>query len=210
MRRKIVILGAGGHAKVLIDAIVSSGAFKIQGLLDNQKDIGASVSGYEIIGSDDFLQRNKNMDLALGIGSARATVKRKDLYEKYSAAGFHFPAVAHKNAYVSAGVILRDGVQVFAGAIINPGSEIRENVIVNTGVIVEHDCIVGAHTHLACGAVLAGGVAVGECCHIGMGAKILQGIRIGNHVTVGAGAVVISDIADGKIVAGVPAQETHG
>lgn len=208
--KKIIIIGGGGHAKVLIEAILSRGDYKIEGILDNKLKAGEKITGFPVIGGDEILERFKDFYLAIGIGSVKASDKRKVIYERRKRIGFEFPAIIHSNAYVSKTAILQDGVQVMAGAVINPEAKIGANTIVNTGAIVEHDCDIGPHCHISLNAALAGRVSTGECCHVGMGANVLQEIKIGSNVTVGAGAVVVKDVEDGKTVVGVPAEDING
>lgn len=208
--RRMVIIGAGGHAKVLIDAILSRGDYKIEGVLDDKLKAGEEVMGLPVIGGDEILERLKDFYLAIGIGSVKATDKRKVIYDRYKKSGFEFPVIVHSNACVSKSSVLQDGVQVMAGAVINPGAKIGANTIINTGAIVEHDCDIGPHCHISLNAALAGRVSVGECCHVGMGANLLQEIKIGSNVTIGAGAVVTKDVEDGKTVVGVPAEDING
>lgn len=208
--KKIIVIGGGGHAKVLIDAILSMGNYEIGGILDGQLKVGEKVSGVPVIGGDELLNQLKGVCLAVGVGTVKATDKRKTIYERYKRNGFEFPIIIHNNAYISKTAKQQDGVQVMAGAIINPEAEIGENTIINTGAIVEHECKIASHCHISLNAVLGGNVTVGECSHVGMGAHILQGIKIGNYVTVGAGAVVTKDVEDGKTVVGMPAKEING
>ncbi len=211
--KNIVIIGGGGHVKVLIDAILSGGKYKIEGILDDKLKAGDIVMGYlgfPVLGGDEILERFKDFYLALGIGSVKASDKRKSIYERCKRMGFEFPTIIHSNACISNSAVIEDGVQIMAGVIITSDAKIGANALINTGAIVEHDCIVGPHCHISVSAVLAGKVVIGEGCHIGMGANILQEIKIGNGVTVGAGAVVTKDIEDGKTVAGIPAREING
>lgn len=205
---EIILIGGGGHAKVLIDAMASSGNFSIKGILDPGLRIGELVSGVPVLGKDDYLSciDKAKCGLALAVGSIKASVKRKEFFNDLKRSGFAFPAIAHAKAYVSKNACVSEGAQVMAGAIVQPSASIGENAIVNTGAIIEHDCFISAHSHISPGAVLGGEVFVGECSHIGLGAKVLQGIRIGNNVTVGAGAVVTKDIDDNRTVMGVPAK----
>jgi len=212
-KQTVIILGGGGHAKVLIDAIRSGGLYTIKGIVDPSLAVGTKVSGVPVLGDDRFLERCGRsagaICLAIGVGSVKAPERRKAIFERFSRR-FRFPAVVHENAYVASGVTAQEGVQVMAGAVVNPDAEIGKNCVINTSAVVEHDCIIGAHAHISIGAVLGGGVTIGECSHIGMGAKILQGVRIGSGVTVGAGAVVVKDVGDGMTVAGVPARSIRG
>lgn len=210
---RLIIIGGGGHAKVLIDSILSSGLYKIEGILDGRYSPGTQISGSCVLGGDEFLDKDKGMKgrflLAVGVGGIRADNKRKIIYDKYKSRFFEFPALIHSGSYVSSFANIREGVQVMAGAIINPESEIGENTIINTGAVVEHECVIHPHCHVSVRAILAGRVAVGECSHIGMGAIVLQGVNIGSNVTVGAGSVVTKDVDDGKTVVGIPAKEIN-
>lgn len=208
-KKNILIVGGGGHSRVLMDAIASTGRFDIKGILDPILKPGTIIDGVKVLGGDDLLSskyKPSGYVIAIGVGSIRASRTRQELFEKISKMGFEFPAIIHKTAYVSKRSKVSDGAQVFARAVIQPGAVIGENTIINTGAIIEHDAIIGAHSHISPGAVLGGGVRVGSGSHIGLGARVIQGITIGAGATVGAGAVVVSDIADGQIVKGVPAR----
>ena len=206
MKKAIIILGGGGHAKVLIDAIRSSGKFDVKGILDPSLRKGARVAGIAILGSDEKLGGLKGASLAIGVGTVKASDKRAKLFRACKKKGFKFPAIVHPQAHIAPSAKLEEGAQVLAGAVVNPDAVIGKAAIINTRAIIEHDCRIGAFTHVASGAILGGGVYAGECSHIGMGAKILQGVKIGKGATVGAGAVVLRDVAAGKTVAGIPAR----
>ncbi|KPK41101.1 MAG: hypothetical protein AMJ78_06355 [Omnitrophica WOR_2 bacterium SM23_29] len=205
--KKIIIIGGGGHAKVLIDAIMSTNSYKIEGILDKRLDTREKILGIPVLGGDEIIDRLKRLYVAIGIAGVKASNKRKIIFGKLRKKGFVFPTIIHSRGYFSEFCILKSGAQIMAGAIVNAGAIIGENTIINTGAIVEHDCKVSPHCHISLNAVLGGNVTVGECSHIGMGAKILQGIKIGKFVTVGAGAVVTKDVKDGKTVIGIPANE---
>ncbi len=205
-RRSLVILGGGGHAKVLIDAILSGGKYKIKGILDPLIEAGNKVCGVEVLGTEDLLTRLTGCVLVIGVGTVKASDKRKRIFEKYRHKDFIFPAIVHPSAHISRRAKVKDGAQVLAGAVVNAEAVIGECSIINTRAIIEHDCVIGPYCHVGPGAILGGAVETGRCAHIGMGAKILQGIKIGSGATVGAGAVVISDVASRRTVAGVPAR----
>lgn len=210
MKKEIVILGGGGHAKVLIDAILSAGSFRIKGILDPCLKKGSKVAGYPVLGSDNLLDGLKGISLVNGIGTVKAGERRKKVFEICKKKGFKFPVIVHPKAHVSKTTKIGEGVQVLTAAVINTYAEVGEDSIVNTRAIVEHDCKVGPHVHIASGAILGGAVKVGERSHIGMGARVLQGVKIGKNVTVGAGAVVTKDVKDGKTVVGIPARQIDG
>ncbi|MBZ0279558.1 MAG: acetyltransferase [Anaerolineae bacterium] len=206
---RAVILGGGGHARVLIDTMLLNRMTPV-GILDiDPKRVGESVLGVPILGNDDLLPelaRQGATHFAVGLGSVGDVRPRQQVFARGLASGLAPLTVIHPTAIVSSYTEIRDGVQIFAGAIINAGAQIGANVIVNTAAIVEHDCMVEDHVHLATGAKLCGAVRVGQGVHIGAGATVLQGITIGANATVGLGAVVVKDVKPDVVVAGVPAR----
>jgi len=206
--KALVILGAGGHAKVLIAALMS-GPATILGIADRDgSGKTRDVLGIPIIGDNDSVLRYSSKDIRLvnGLGSVSSTERRRDLFDKFVALGYHFATVVHASAVISTDVSLGEGVQVMAGAVIQPGTVVGDNTILNTGVSVDHDCLIANHVHIAPGATLSGGIRVGEGTHVGAGAVVVQGIEIGRQCLVAAGAVVVHDVAAHTRVAGVPAR----
>lgn len=206
---RVIGLGAGGHAKVVLDALLAAGV-EVVGLLDARGDLrGTSVLGIPILGGDEMLDDLRAQGVThafIGVGSTRDVSPRRRLYELIVARGLEPLTVVHPRAIVSADARLGRGGTILAGAIVNPGVSVGDNVIVNTGAIVEHDCVLGDHVHVATGARLAGGVTVEACAHVGIGASVRQGVRIGRDAVVGAGSVVIDDVPAGATVVGVPAR----
>lgn len=211
MTINIIILGAGGHARVLISALKLSKTdiMGITDLLPNK--VNDHINGISVLGKDDIILKYSPDSILLvnAIGSVSSPEKRKDIYNKFKNYGYSFMTVVHPSATIVNEVKLGEGVQIMASSIIQTGCVIGDNSIVNTGAIVDHDCVIGAHVHVAPGAVLSGGVEVAAMVHIGTGATIIQGIKIGEGSIVGAGAVVIKDIPSGKKVAGNPAKEIN-
>jgi sugar O-acyltransferase (sialic acid O-acetyltransferase NeuD family) len=206
----VVGLGAGGHAKVVIEILRLLGGYEFAGLLDPKPELwGTEVLGIKVLGDDtllnDLYQQGARCAF-VGVGTVGDTRTRKKLYESAQAAGFAAAAAVHPRAAISESAQVGDGPTVMAGVIINAEARIGDNVIVNTGAIIEHDCLIGSHSHIATGARLAGAVHVAEGVHIGMGASIRQGLNVGRNAIVGAGAVVIEDVPEGTTVVGVPAR----
>jgi sugar O-acyltransferase (sialic acid O-acetyltransferase NeuD family) len=199
-----LIIGAGGHARVVIDCIRAAGTLTIFGLLDvDAKRWGTTLDGCPILGGDDFIERLRiqpNMGFILGLGGVRDNRPRLALWERACTAGLTPVSVVHPSAICSPASRLDEGSLVGPGAIINAGAEVGRNVIVNSGAIVEHDCVVGDHVHLATGARLCGTVRVGRLAHIGAGATIRQMLTLGDAAVVAAGAVVVDDVLPGAIV----------
>jgi UDP-perosamine 4-acetyltransferase len=206
---KVVLYGAGGHARVVLDAARAQGLDVIAVLDDRVELHGSTLDGVEVIGGEGVLNdlRGRGVEGAiLGVGSIEATPVRAALYERIATRGLALPVVRHPTAVVASSARLGDATVVLAGAVINPHAQVGRNVIVNTAAVIEHDCVIGDHAHVAPGALLAGDVWVGSGTHVGIGAVIIQGVRIGANAVVGAGAVVLRDVGDGQRVAGVPAR----
>ncbi len=207
---KVIGLGAGGHAKVVIEILRLVGDFELVGLLDPERALhGTLVEGVPVIGDDDQLVALYDEGIRhafIGLGSAGDLAPRRRLYEKVRSLGFEVVRAIHPGAVVATSAQLGQGPTVMAAAVINPAVRLGDNVIVNTGAIVEHDCVLEDHVHVATGAHLAGTVHVGQGSHIGLGASVRQGIRIGRESVVGAGSVVVDDVPERVVVVGVPAK----
>jgi UDP-perosamine 4-acetyltransferase len=207
-RMPIVGLGAGTHAKSVLEALRSSNRYDVIAIVDDDPaKAGDEIFGTRIAPSSELPElRELAAQAFVGVGGIGDSGPRRAAFERLLAAGFELPAILHASAVISPWATLRDGVQALAGAIVNAGAEVGEDAIVNTGAIVEHDCRIGAHAHLAPGARLAGLSTVGEGAHVGIGAVVIEGVQIGAGALVGAGAAVIADVPDGARVAGVPAR----
>ncbi|MFT8872863.1 MAG: acetyltransferase [Sporolactobacillus sp.] len=205
MRGKIVLLGAGGHCKVIIELIRAIGTYEIAGILA-QESAPKQVMGVPVIGDDDELPRV----FAAGITKAFICIGnlsvRDRLFEKLQCFGFTLPVLIHPTAYISPSAIVAEGTCVLAHAIVNTGACIGQNCIINTAAVVEHDCALARNVHISPNAALAGGVKIGSNTHIGLGAAIIQKCQIGKGVTIGAGAVVIHNVPDFATAIGVPAK----
>lgn len=207
---RAVGIGAGGHAKVVLEALLAQGDVEIVGLLDSDPGLkGHAVLGVPVLGGDELLEqlhRDGVRHAFMGVGGVGDNSIRRRLFERIQNTGFEFLSVRHASAVVSPSAELGEGTCLCPGAIVGAGARLGRNVIVNTGAIVEHDCDVGDHVHIASGAVLAGAVVVGPGAHVGAGAAVRQGVRIGRDSLVAMGAAVVEDVPDEVAVAGVPAR----
>jgi len=209
MNLPIIIIGAGGHAKVLIEALLASSVV-IAGIVDSDIALaGINIFGVPVLGGDDVVNEFQPSGVLLvnGLGSVGLPVKRQQLFERFKSMGYYFATVVHPSAVVASDVLLSEGVQVMAGTVIQPGCRIGLNTIINTRTSVDHDCKIGDHVHIAPGVTLSGDVIISSMVHVGTGATIIQGISIGKGCLVAAGAVVIKNVQSGFRVRGVPGRE---
>lgn len=202
-----IVLGAGGHAKVVI-ALLRALGIDVKGLCDPglvSKSV-KSWRGLEVLGGDEVLQQidARSVVLVNGVGQVVGSSRRKDIFIELRARGYRFPSLVHPTAWVDPSVELGEGVQVMAGAVIQPDVTIGADTIINTGCRIDHDCIIDCHVHVAPGAVLCGGVRVASDVFIGAGSTIIQGLSMGQGSIVGAGATVIKDLQAGHVVVSSP------
>ena len=207
---RLVGVGAGGHARSLIDAVHSAGAWQIVGLVDRDVALwGQTILGCSVVGGDECLEdlfASGTRAAFIGVGGVGDNGPRMAIFARLRALGFELPGVQHRSAIVAPSAGLGAATVVLAGAIVNAEAVLGDNVIVNTGAIVEHNCEIGSHAHLGPGCRLGGQVRVGEAAHVGIGATVRQGISIGAGAIVAAGAVVVADVPPRITVAGVPAR----
>jgi sugar O-acyltransferase (sialic acid O-acetyltransferase NeuD family) len=204
----VIILGAGGHAKVVLNVLQLSG-FDVLGLTDQNASLhGTEILGCLVLGGDAVVDKHNPNDIKLiiGVGSTKPLGSRKTLYQKFSSAGYSFAPVTHPSAAIAPDVILAPGTQIMAGAVIQPSCQIGQNTIINTRTSIDHDCQIGDHVHIAPGTVLSGDVVVEDDAHIGPGATIIEGIKIGAGAVVAAGACLVGDVPSNSRVSGIPAK----
>jgi sugar O-acyltransferase (sialic acid O-acetyltransferase NeuD family) len=191
----IVVIGAGGHAKVVISTLTARGLVIGAVFDDDATKWGMDAQGARV----GRIERERGGRGIIGIGD---NTRRREMA---SVLNFEWQTVVHPSAYVHPSAKLGRGTVVFAGAVVQPDAVIGDHVIVNTGATVDHDCIVGDYAHLAPGVHLAGAVHVGEGAFLGIGSVVVPGVTIGRWSTLGAGAVAIRDLPDGAVAVGVPA-----
>lgn len=199
----IHLIGAGGHAKVVLDALLESGtdlpAIRI-------RDGRPEMQGRDLLGAaidtPELDERLAGQDVHVAIGAIAA---RAGLLDRAAALGARAFTVIHPAARVSRFAEVGDGTFIAALAVVGPSARIGQGVIVNHGAVVDHDCVVGDHCHIAPNASLGGGVRLGHRVLIGAGAVVLPGVSIGDDAVIGAGAVVVRDAPDHAEWVGVPA-----
>jgi len=202
---QIVIVGAGGHAKVVLDALLASGVQRTRIIV---MDDAPALRGREILGFPIQVPvapaavAALSFHVAIGEGA-----RREQLSRALTAAGGTQASVVHPAATIAASAVLGAGAFIAARAVVGPAVTIGPGAIVNHGAVVDHDSTVGAYAHIAPNAVLGGAACVGARTLIGAGAAVLPGQSVGDDAVIGAGAVVVRDVPGGKIWIGVPARE---
>lgn len=204
MAAGVVIIGGGGHAKVVIESLRAAGE-TVAAIVDADPT-PREVLGVPVVGDDLALQALRAQGfsrLFVAVGDNRL---REKLGRKAGELGFSLVNAIHPSSVISASARLGQGVAVMAGAVINAGSEIGDLAIINTGAIVDHDCRLGAASHVGPASALAGGVGVGDRAFLGVGVRVIPGVTIGADTVVGAGGVVVRDLPDAVLAIGAPAK----
>jgi len=203
---QIVVVGAGGHAKVILDILLCQGTYDIIGLTDPGYKPGNTVLGFPVLGDDDVLpalRREGVTGAFIAIGDNRL---RSRLFDRVTEDGFELINAIHPRAIIAETVRIGRGVAVMAGGIINADASIGDNVIVNTGATVDHDCVIERDVHIAPGVHLGGNVHVKRRAFLGIGTAVIPEITIGEGAIIGAGSVVVDAISDYTLALGVPAR----
>lgn len=209
MKKKIILLGAGGHAKVVIDNLDLS-TYEIVGLIDrNKKNLYKLVNNVPVIDIDENLHSYypcKATVAFVAIGHIGNYQIRNAAFSKVKNIGFELHNIVHPTAVLSPSVSIGHGNLIMPNTVINADSCLGENNILNTGSIIEHDVIIGNGVHIAPGATVCGGSQIFDNVFLGAGSVVIQGIKIGHNSTIGAGSVITSDIPPDVVVTGVPAR----
>ncbi len=205
---RCVIVGAGGHGRVVLDILLQRGGVEIAGFVDSNLALkGKRVDGLRVLGTPDQLPKLcDELELESGIVAVGDNGARRELAQQLQGWGIELINAIHPSANLARNVTLGTNIVVAAGALVCAHCQIGESVILNTGCIVDHESLIGTACHICPGARLAGRVAVESGAFIGIGATVIQYVRVGYESTVGAGAVVIEDVPPMSTVVGVPAR----
>ncbi len=201
--KKLVVVGAGGHARSVLDIALQNNDFDIVGSVDPKP---GSVLGIPVIGTDKDLEelyKKGIQNIFIAIGD---NLLRQKLFNQAVDIGFNPVNIIHKSAVISPRTTLGNGICVMAGAIINVNTVIEDNCIINTNCSIDHDCLIKRSSHVAPGATISGTVNIGEGVHLGTGVSIIDGITIGDWSYIGGGAAVVNDIPSRVMAFGVPAK----
>ena len=206
---EIIVIGGGGHAKVVISLLNKIGGYKVLGYLDSHDN--GPLLGVQYLGSDTLLKgiKNKNKEClaAIGIGSVNLTDKREKIFNQLQALSYSCPSIISPSAIVNEDVIVGEGSVIADGVVINTGSRIGKCSIINTTSSIDHDCQIGDFVHIAPGVILSGGVTIGSRCFMSVGSTVIQYKTITENCLIGAGATVIEDCLEQGVYFGTPARK---
>lgn len=209
-RKPILLYGASGHAKVVLDLVAAAGHWQVVAMLDDNRALqGTTFCGVPVVGGREALG-SLRPTVSGGIVAIGDNAIRRRLADFLLEQGLPLVSACHPQACLAADVVLGAGTVVMAGAVINPASRVGDNSIINTRASIDHDCTIGRDVHIAPGVTLCGGVTVGDGAFIGAGATIIPNIDVGAGAVVGAGATVVASVPPGATVVGTPARVIKG
>jgi sugar O-acyltransferase (sialic acid O-acetyltransferase NeuD family) len=193
---KILLIGAGGHARSCIDVLEEENQFEIAGLIEKGESISNESLGHPVIGADDDLKvlRQQYKNALITVGQIKSPKIRIKLFQLLKKLDFTLPVILSPKSYVSKHAQIGEGSIIMHGVIINSNAKIGKNCIINNKSLIEHDAVIGDHCHIATGAIINGEVSVGNETFIGSGAVTKQCISIGNNCIIGAGVILKSDV----------------
>lgn len=207
--KQIILIGGGGHCKVVINAIRLDNQYEITGIIDLKEKTGNTIAGVPVIGDDTDLIKyiSKGIKLCfITVGSTGNPSLRIKLFNNAKKTGLIFPNIIHPRAIISDSVDMGEGNFIGPGVIINPDAKVGDGCIINTGAIIEHDCKINDFVHIAPGVTLSGGVEIGKNSHIGTGTSVIQYLTIGENTIIGAGSTVVKNIGDNMVAYGNPSK----
>lgn len=199
--QEIYIVGASGHAKVIIATLKDKGYAVKAALDDDPQKWGKELLGVPIAGPTALLEEFREPCAIIAIGKNNLRKAVAELYRRVQ-----WLTLVHPSAFVHPTVRLGPGTVVFAGAVIQPDTRIGSHCIINTSASIDHDCVMKDYVHVAPGVNLAGGVQLGQGVFVGIGSAVIPNILIGDWTAIGAGGVVDSDLAGNLLAVGVPAR----
>lgn len=206
-RRRVIVVGAGGHARVLVSILSQSPGVDLVGVADrNSMNLGEVIGVTKVTATFDDLPVLFKQGVtwaALAIGDNR---ERSELFAGLKTEGFSIMTVKHPGAVIEPDVRIGEGSVICAGAILSAGVILGSGVIINTGTVVDHETFVDAHAHISSGSCLAGRVMIGERTFVGAGSRVVDKIKIGARCVIGAGSIVVDDIPSDVVAYGVPAK----
>lgn len=209
MNRPLIVIGGGGHARVVTEAVVSNpGGYRLSGFVDpGAGDEGMRQCGLPWLGDDEAVGKHPGAWGVLGVGALGPGNRRREIVARLDPDLAGWASVVHQKAYVSPTATVGQGSVILTGAILQAGARIGAHCVVNDGAVVEHDVVLGDYAIVGPGAVVGGGAIVGTGAFVGLGAAIRDHRSVGEDAMVGMGAVVVSDVDPGTVVIGNPARQ---
>jgi UDP-perosamine 4-acetyltransferase len=207
--KEIIVIGSGGHAKVVIDIIHEMEDCQIVGITSISLKLGSFFCGYPILGDDNILNEyrdKKNLLIAMGLGGYKDNILREKVFNLVKSIGFDFINVIHPSAIISRTVKMGEGIVIFPGVVINTDVELGNNIIVATGSTIDHETVVNDHTLISAGVTVGAYSSLGQGTLLALGSKVISGVTVGSYSLVAAGAVVVNNIGQNQRVFGVPAK----
>jgi len=198
--KKLILIGAGGHAKSCIDVINSEKKFKIYGLIDKKK---SNISRYNYLGNEKYLEKiqsNKKCFIYISIGFIKSPKNRIDIFKKFKKMNFRFATIISSLSYVSTSASIGEGSMIHHFAVVNSDAVIGLNSIINTSAIIEHDVKVGNNCHISTGAIVNGGATIGDGTFVGSGSIIREKVKIGKNCIIGMGSIVKKDLKNFSVL----------
>ncbi|WP_244513357.1 acetyltransferase [Oceanobacillus limi] len=202
---KLILIGAGGHSKVVQDIVATNKELQLYAIVDEKYEQTVEKNGVIYANTSYIKQLDyESYDFCIAIGN---NAIRKKVYEELDIPLSRYKSLIHPRTVISNSAKIGNGTVIMPGVVINADTEVQHHCIINTNAVVEHDNRISDYVHISPNATLSGVVTVGEGTHVGAGATIIQVKSIGKWCTVGAGAVVVRDFGDNQTVVGVPAKE---
>jgi len=205
---EIVLLGSGGHAKVVLDIVKRMNRYKIIGVVS--KDSKTRFCDLPILGNDNILPDLFNdgiRNVVMGIGGYRDNLLRKEVFLKVKNMGFNFISAIDPSAVISDSAIIGEGVVIFSGVVINSETILGDNVIIATGTTIDHETKIEDHVLVSAGVTIGANVIICEGSLLALGSNVISGITLGKNVILGAGATVVKNINRPGVYIGIPAKE---
>lgn len=198
----ILLVGAGGHAKSCIDVIEQQGEFEIIGLVGLDNEVGSSVLGYPVVGTDTDLPAlvNDSSNALVTIGQIKSPRPRIQLHDLLLSIGFNLARIISPGAYVSSHASIGAGTIIHHGAIVNASADIGDNCIINSRSLIEHDAKIDNHCHISTGAIINGHASIGMGCFVGSGCQVRESIVIGVRCVIGMGQRVTENCASDSTI----------
>jgi UDP-perosamine 4-acetyltransferase len=209
MKKPVIVLGAGGHAKILLDIIQLSDEYFVEAVIGREDEPIDQIMGYPVLKGDRYLNEflvQGTKSLVIGVGGYSDNSRRTELYTKCKDMGFEIISLIHPSATIAKFVKIGDGAVIFAGTIINPEVTIGNNVIIATGSTIDHETVIEDNVLVSAGVTVGAGNLIKQGALLALGSKVISRVTIGENSVVAAGAVVIRDIPDNTAVYGIPAR----